>query len=44
MLVFHVVRVVGDLLDHVLEQVVPGEHGVKLAVRILVLESKEKQG
>ena len=39
--VLHVVRVVRDLLDHVLEEVVAREDRVQLAVRVLVLEDKK---
>ncbi len=41
--VLHVVRMVRDLLDHVLQQVVPRKHRVQLAVFILILERKNKE-
>jgi hypothetical protein len=43
MSVFHVVRMVGHVLDHVLQDVVARKHGVDLAVAVLLLKEVKNQ-
>ena len=39
MLVFYVVRMVCDVFDHVFQDIVAREHGVELALTIVILKN-----
>ena len=41
---FHVIRVMGDIFDHVFEQVVAGKNWVKLAGFVITLKINEDFG
>ena len=38
MLVFHIIRMVSDVFDHVFQDIVAREHGVELAFTIVILK------